>query len=129
MYDFLEREVDESFYKTDEKSLALIKKLQQEGYEPYPSKDILQVGNIAAEKNFKNPQIGRIYAPEGIAPTLNCCGGGDRQVKIIESKIKVIGMYSAYQRGKILDGGGISQCLTARDFKDPIRVAVWSCEE
>ena len=60
---------------------------------------------------------------------MNCCEGGDRQVKIIESKIKVIGMYSAYQRGKILDGGGISQCLEARDFKDPIRVAVWSCEE
>ena len=129
LYDFLEHEVDESFYKTDEKSLALIKKLQQEGYEPYPSKNILQVGNIAAEKTFKNPQIGRVYAPEGIAPTLNCCEGGDRQVKIIESKIKVIGMYSAYQRGKILDGGGISQCLEARDFKDPIRVTVWSCEE
>jgi hypothetical protein len=83
LYDFLEHEVDESFYKKDEGSLKLIKKLQQEEYEPYSNKEILQVGNIAAEKNFKNPQIGRVYAPEGIAPTLNCCGGGDRQVKVI----------------------------------------------
>ena len=37
---------------------------------------IIQLGNIVPERNFKNPQIGRIYSIEGLSPTLNTCGGG-----------------------------------------------------
>ena len=39
---------------------------------------IIQLGNIAEEKDFSNPQCGRIYDIEGIAPTLNTCGGATR---------------------------------------------------
>ena len=46
-------------------------------------KGIIQVGNIFDEKGFKNPQPGRIYSVYGIAPTLNTCGGGQREVKVI----------------------------------------------
>ena len=37
---------------------------------------VIQLGNIVDERNFHNPQTGRIYDIEGIAPTLNTCGGG-----------------------------------------------------
>lgn len=46
---------------------------------------IMQVGNIEEDKGFKNPQIGRVYSPYGLSPTLNCCGGGRRETKILVS--------------------------------------------
>jgi len=48
-------------------------------------KQIMQVGNIVDDSdiNFKNPQRGRIYNPEGICPTLNTVGGGGLQPKIV----------------------------------------------
>jgi DNA (cytosine-5)-methyltransferase 1 len=47
--------------------------------------EIIQVGNIAEEKNFSNPQCGRIYSSDGVSPTLNTCGGGQREPKIVEN--------------------------------------------
>lgn len=45
---------------------------------------IIQVGNLADEKGFKNPQRGRVYNPIGISPNINTMGGGNLQPKIIE---------------------------------------------
>lgn len=45
---------------------------------------IIQVGNFADEKGFKNPQRGRVYNPIGISPNINTMGGGNLQPKIIE---------------------------------------------
>ena len=57
-----------------------------EGFNPETlQKDkINQIGNIAEEKSFRNPQTGRIYSNNGICPTLNTCAGGNREVKIVE---------------------------------------------
>lgn len=54
----------------------------------YDMRDIrvIQVGNIVddTEIGFKNPQRGRVYSIEGIAPTMqNWSGGGGLQPKII----------------------------------------------
>ncbi len=46
----------------------------------------IQMGNIAVGKSWDNPQSGRIYSVDGIAPTLNTCGGGNREPKILEIK-------------------------------------------
>lgn len=46
---------------------------------------VMQVGNIVEDKEFKNPQRGRIYSTEGLSPTLNCCGGGGLEVKVLVS--------------------------------------------
>ena len=43
---------------------------------------IMQVGNIVDNPN-RDCQCGRIYDPSGLAPTLNTCGGGDREAKIV----------------------------------------------
>lgn len=45
---------------------------------------IIQVGNLADEKGFKNPRRGRVYNPIGISPNINTMGGGNLQPKIIE---------------------------------------------
>lgn len=44
---------------------------------------VLQIGSIAEEKNFDNPQTGRVYDADGISPTLNTCGGGGHEPKVI----------------------------------------------
>ena len=44
---------------------------------------VMQVGNLIEESGYKNPHRGRVYSVEGIAPCLNCGGGGQREVKII----------------------------------------------
>lgn len=46
----------------------------------------IQLGNIAIGKSWDNPQSGRVYSVNGIAPTLNTCGGGNLEPKIIEAK-------------------------------------------
>ena len=44
---------------------------------------IIQVMNLLPYEKFKNRQIGRVYSTEGIAPCLDCQGGGMREPKII----------------------------------------------
>lgn len=45
---------------------------------------VKQVGNISdCNGNWKNPQVGRIYDPDGCSPILNTCGGGSHEPKII----------------------------------------------
>lgn len=49
--------------------------------------EVVQIGNIAEEKNFRNPQTGRIYDVRGCSPTLSTMQGGNREPKILENKI------------------------------------------
>lgn len=44
---------------------------------------VRQIGNCCPTKNRDNPNQGRIYDAEGISPTLNCMGGGNRQPFVI----------------------------------------------
>ena len=44
---------------------------------------VLQVGNISENGSWENPQTGRIYSTDGISPTLNTCGGGQREPKVV----------------------------------------------
>lgn len=44
---------------------------------------IIQVGNCKPTRTRKNPNQGRIYNPKGIAPTIQCYGGGNREPHII----------------------------------------------
>lgn len=46
--------------------------------------EIKQLGNMVSTGNFENPQVGRIYDTNGFAPTLNTCGGGGHEPKILE---------------------------------------------
>lgn len=45
---------------------------------------VIQVGNVADANSWSNPQIGRVYSPDGCSPTLNTCGGGCHEPKITE---------------------------------------------
>lgn len=69
---------------------------------------ILQVGNIVNTGNFKNPQRGRIYHPDGLAPTLNTCGGGGLEPKFIQPVI-----IGSTQKHAAVKNDGVCPCLTA----------------
>ena len=43
--------------------------------------EIKQIGNFMEENGFANPQCGRVYDTDGIAPTLNTCSGGVTNLK------------------------------------------------
>lgn len=109
LYDFLEKEVDETFYKKDERTLALIKKLEDEGFEPIFSTKVEQVGNFIHTGNFENPQRGRVYSSHGISPSLNCVRGGGLEVKVIGN------LYDHSQANEVLDPRGVSKTLCALD--------------
>lgn len=55
---------------------------------------VIQVANIAEEKGFSNPQVGRVYSTQGISPTIDTMQGGGREPKIItytrDEKCKVV---------------------------------------
>ena len=45
---------------------------------------IIQIGNVF-KTAFNNPMRGRVYSVNGLSPTIDTCGGGNRQPMIIES--------------------------------------------
>ena len=50
--------------------------------------EIKEIGNLKeGQQSWKSPQAGRVYDPKGISPTLNACGGGGHEVKIVETKV------------------------------------------
>lgn len=55
--------------------------------EPRNVMEVIQIGNIAEEKNFRNPQTGRIYDVRGCSPTLSTMQGGNQEPKILEEQI------------------------------------------
>lgn len=50
--------------------------------------EIKEIGNLKeGQQSWKSPQTGRVYDVTGISPTLNTCGGGGHEVKIVEKKV------------------------------------------
>lgn len=44
---------------------------------------IIQIGNFCQRANRNNPNNGRVYHPNGIAPAINTMGGGNLEPHII----------------------------------------------
>lgn len=126
--DVLESEVDEKYYLSDEYVVNFLQRSEQQKskgnghlFKPKTENDIsnaittrqrgslddsyvMQIGNCLPTHRRDNPNQGRIYASEGISPSLNCMEGGNRQPMII-SENTVKGYAEAYigvvQKGMI----------------------------
>ena len=47
--------------------------------------EIKQIGNLLEDtENFHNRTTGRVYDKDGLCPTINCMGGGNRQPMIVD---------------------------------------------
>ena len=96
--DVLEEEVDEKYYLDDERAQQLVATITDvNGNEP----EIKQVGNTTPNPSRDNPQTGRTYDADGLAPTLNTMQGGNRQPQIIEPSF-VVG--STPKNASVTDG-------------------------
>lgn len=109
----LEHNVDTSYIISNDKIKTLIKPLETE--------DIVLKQVAQLKNNFDS--IGRVYAIDGLAPTLNTCGGGQREPKILIKEATKKGYAEAHEgdsinleqpnsktrRGRI--GKGVAQTL------------------
>ena len=77
--------------------------------------EVIQIGNIAEEKNFRNPQTGRIYDVRGCSPTLSTMQGGNQEPKILEEQIpcKLNKMPEGHLGSLDKNMQGTSNCLTS----------------
>ncbi len=72
---------------------------------------VKQVGNISdCNGNWKNPQVGRIYDPDGCSPTLNTCGGGSHEPKIVQ--VGNINPSGKGMNGNVFSEDGLAPTLT-----------------
>lgn len=105
--DILEYVVDEKFYVPEEKTQRLLGNINNKTFSDVDANAVQQIGNISECKgNWKNPQVGRIYSPNGCSPTLNTCSGGSHEPKIIQ------GIDKSYNDTKRIQ---FANCITARE--------------
>lgn len=121
LLDFIDNEVDEQFYITNEKVQKFLATIDIDTIVAnYISREdntnnVMQIGNIIENHgNWDNPQRGRIYNSNGISPALNTCGGGGLEPKIMcsvhndgvdSNKPKFIGNLYGTQFGTGYTGG------------------------
>lgn len=114
--DVLEDEVDEKYYISDDKVQRFLTNLNTNTFLLSVNENIVkQVGNISdCNGNWKNPQVGRIYDPEGCSPTLNTCGGGSHEPKILQ-----VGKLNSSQDVIVVSNKGIAPTHTAGHGNTP----------
>lgn len=79
----------------------------QTGISKIETHQCIQLGNYYPDsENYKNRQCGRVYSAEGCAPTLNTCGGGDHEPKI------VCGVDKSNNNPQIIER---ANCITTRE--------------
>lgn len=72
---------------------------------------VKQIGTISkCEGNWKNPQVGRIYNADGCSPTLNTCGGGSHEPKIVQ--LGNVNPSGKGMNGNVFDENGLAPTLT-----------------
>ena len=112
--DMLEKNVDEKYYLPDDRIEKILHStfIQEKLQKCIPIKDepeVNQLMNIMPTKTRDNPNQGRVYDVNGIAPTLTKMDGGNREPMVID-EIKVIGNYmpSNHDASRVVDVDGIA---------------------
>lgn len=84
---------------------------------------VKQVGNISTSTGaWNNPQVGRVYDPNGCSPTLNTCSGGGHEPKILQ-----VGKIKSSQDGIVVDPKGISPTHTTGHGNTPKVLVIGNC--
>ena len=129
--DVLEKNVDEKYYLPDDRIEKIInstfmqekKRIQMTDVcdtllardwkdpkcVPIEEPEVHQIMNIMPTKTRDNPNQGRVYDVNGIAPTLTKMDGGNREPMVID-EIKVVGNYmpSNHDASRVVDINGIA---------------------
>lgn len=96
-----------------------------------PVAEIKQVGQLYGTETEPNPQAGRVYDAEGLAPTMDTCSGGNRMPKIVEMSnsatvTKVGNVYhpdgKEHQSTAVYSTAGVVPAVYATVWKDVTKV-------
>ena len=76
---------------------------------PIEEPQVKQIGNVCPTKTRENPNQGRVYDKDGIAPALTTMEGGNREPMVID-EIKVVDNYmpSNQDASRVIDVDGIA---------------------
>ena len=76
---------------------------------PVEEPQVKQIGNVCPTKTRSNPNQGRVYDKDGIAPALTTMDGGNREPMVID-EIKVVGNYmpSNHDASRVVDVDGLA---------------------
>ena len=78
--------------------------------------NVKQIGNISNSNSFGgNPQTGRVYADDGLSPTLNTMQGGGREPKVAIPVLTPDRVNERQNGRRFKDNGDPSFTLTAQD--------------
>ena len=110
--DILEENVDEKFYISEDKIQRFLTNLNNEDALLYDACQVKREGKSReyCEGNWKNPQVGRIYSTDGCSPTLNTCGGGSHEPKIVQ--LGNVNPSGKGMNGNVFDENGLAPTLT-----------------
>ena len=112
--DMLEKEVDEKYYLSEEKT----KKFISENWEKIKEIEETEEINFINSLSGKNCQGERVYTPD-VAVTLSALAGGFGGKK----GLYIIGnLPTGGQKGRIYSPNGVLGCLTSTDYKDPPKI-------
>lgn len=115
--DILDDEVDEVYYIAQDKADSFFQQYGNIIDEIGKSNRVIQVGSLQdrSQSKFSNKNQYRVYSAIGICPTLNTCGGGGREPKIVTTMC----INSKDENGKqpsladrVYDENGISTAIT-----------------
>ena len=97
--DYLENEVDEKYYINKETTEAFLNKLDPKKLENHNKLEnkCIQLGMLDIKGN---EQIRRVYAEDGLCPTVNTMQGGNRQPKVLIEP-RIVAQRGRYVGGKI----------------------------
>lgn len=88
----------------------------QNGETDKPDKSVNQIGNISNSKSFGgNPQVGRVYGTNGIAPTLSTMQGGGQEPKIVIPVYSPDIIFKNQNGRRFKENGDPEFALTVRD--------------
>lgn len=103
--DVLEQNVAERYYLKEEQVAKLMAGMKTEG-----EARCIQIGQLYDKED--NPQNGRIYDPDGLCPSIMANKqGGQREPKIAEPQINILGQLSSSQNSRIIGTEGISPAV------------------
>lgn len=129
--DMLEHDIDEKYYLPDERIEKILnstfmqekKRIQTTDVcdtllardwkdpkcVPVEEPQVKQIGNVCPTKTRDNPNQGRVYDKDGIAPALTTMDGGNREPMVVD-EIKVVGNYmpSNHDASRVVDIDGIA---------------------